>query len=105
MLTLSVLRATHARDGRIDWIGLRPARRAPMRTVEAAEVTADGLTGDHGRAGPRAVTLIQAEHLPAIAALCSLGAVDPSALRRNLVISGLNLSALRGADLAVGGGA
>jgi MOSC domain-containing protein YiiM len=36
-----------------------------------------GLDGDHGRPGKRAVTLIQAEHLPVIAALAGLDRVDP----------------------------
>jgi MOSC domain-containing protein YiiM len=35
--------------------------------VGRAEVTEAGLDGDHGRPGKRAVTLIQAEHLPVIA--------------------------------------
>ncbi|TFL19170.1 MOSC domain-containing protein [Jannaschia formosa] len=93
--------ATHARHGRIDWIGLRPERRADMAAVEAAEIAEGGLDGDHSRPGKRAVTLVQAEHLPVIAALCE-GEVTPQALRRNLVVSGLNLAALRGREVAVG---
>jgi len=58
-----------AQDGRVAWIGLRPARRAAITPVEAVEVTRDGLVGDHWtRGGPRAVTLIQWEHLPVIGA-------------------------------------
>ena len=101
MRTLAAMRGTHAGHGRVEWIGLRPARRAPMVAVDAAGLTEDGIEGDHGRAGMRAVTLIQAEHLPVIAALARAPA-PPEALRRNVVVSGLNLAALKGAVLRIG---
>ena len=85
----------------MDWIGLRAVRRAGICAVTTADVTADGLAGDHAPPGKRAVTLIQAEHLPVIAALCD-GAATPEALRRNIVVSGINLASLRKRDMAVG---
>ncbi len=102
MESIATLTARHAKDGCLDWIGLRPARLAPVEGVARADVTETGLSGDHGRPGKRAVTLIQAEHLPVIAALAGLERVDPAILRRNLVISGINLGALRGRDLRIG---
>ena len=95
------MRATHARVGRVDWIGLRPERRAPMMPVEVADLTENGLNGDHAKAGMRALTLIQAEHLPAITALAGVEA-RPELLRRNVVVSGLNLGALKGQRLRIG---
>lgn len=91
--------------GRVDWIGLRPSRRVPPRPCPVALAVAGlGLSGDHyrGGSGSRAVTLIQAEHLPVVAALMGLDDLDPVLLRRNLVISGLNLVALKGQCFQVG---
>ncbi len=86
----------------MEWIGLRTARREAMRLVETVEVTEDGLLGDHGRPGKRAVTLIQAEHLPVIGAFLGREPIDPLLLRRNLVVCGINLLALKGRAIQIG---
>ncbi len=92
------------RPGRITAILLRPTRRAPMVSVDqVAALQGHGLQGDRQTAsaapasggGKRQVTLIQAEHLPVIAALAGRTTVDPQWLRRNLVVAGLNLLAAR----------
>ncbi|MEM1235240.1 MAG: MOSC domain-containing protein [Pseudomonadota bacterium] len=93
--------ARHAKWGRIEWIGLRPARREAMVAVPSVRIGSDGIEGDRSRGGKRAVTLIQAEHLPVVAAL-SDRAVSPEMLRRNLVVSGINLLALKGRQVRVG---
>ena len=98
---LASMMARHARAGRLDWIGLRPERRAEVIIADTAILGEAGIEGDHARPGKRAVTLIQAEHLPVIAALTG-AAVDPALLRRNLVVSGLNLAALRGGRIRIG---
>ncbi len=100
---LGAMMARHAVPGRVDWIGLRAERYASMDVVEVAVLTDAGLQGDHGRAGKRAVTLIQAEHLSVIAALSGHDHIRPEQLRRNVVISGLNLLAVRKGVLHVGG--
>ncbi len=93
------------RSGRVRWIGLRPARGADVREVDAAEAEAGaGLRGDRyaGGSGKRGITLLQAEHLPAIASLAGLDAVSPATLRRNLVVDGIPLVALKGVRFRIG---
>ena len=102
VMTLADLMAGYAQPGRLDWIGLRATRRDPLQSVASVEVTDAGLEGDHARPGKRAVTLIQAEHLPVIGALLGRDPVAPDILRRNLVVSGINLAALKGRTVRVG---
>ena len=92
------------RPGQLEFILLRPLQRAAViKVAEATAIAGRGLEGDRKSAGvstspdggARQVTLIQAEHLPVIASLVGLPAVDPALLRRNLVVSGLNLLAAR----------
>ena len=102
---LSRLMARLPRAGRVQWIGLRPARAVAMREVEAVEaITGKGLVGDRyaSASGKRGVTLIQAEHLPAVAALSGLETVSPATLRRNIVVAGLPLLALKGLRFRIG---
>ena len=81
--------------GQVQWIGVRPARNEAMTELEVVQMDLDkGLEGDRfsGRAGnPRQVTLIQQEHLAVIAACLGQESIDPSLLRRNIVVSGINL--------------
>ena len=100
---LAEMIARHAGPGQLVWIGLRPERRGAMRAVEAAELGLAGLAGDHARPGPRAATLIQAEHLGAIRALARAPGAGFADLRRNLAVAGINLAALRGRRVRIGG--
>ncbi len=100
---LAEIMARHAAPGRVAWIGLRPERLAAPVSVERADLALDGLAGDHARPGKRALTLIQAEHLAVIAALAGQAAVSPEVLRRNLVVAGINLTALRNHVVQING--
>ena len=107
---LARLMARFPRAGRIAWIGLRPAREAAVRIVDHAEaIEGKGLVGDRytlstGRpgSGKRGITLLQAEHLPAIAALSGRADVAPELLRRNVVVSGIALVALKDRRFRIG---
>jgi MOSC domain-containing protein YiiM len=105
--TLESLLNTLPQVGRLEWIGLRPARLEEISIVSKVEVVAErGIAGDHrfdGRRGSkRQVTLIQAEHLWAVAAMLHRAELPPELLRRNLVVSGINLLALKGKLFHVG---
>lgn len=106
MSELSELLAVVPHVGRIEWIGLAPARRAPIQTVHEVLVERPtGLAGDHhaiSGTSKRQVTLIQAEHLPVIASLLGRESVDPALLRRNVVVSGVNLLSLKHARFRLG---
>ena len=103
MIPMAELLRTHAAPGHVSWIGLRPERLADMLCVDMAELLETGLVGDHARPGKRALTLIQAEHLPVIAALAHREAISPQDLRRNIVVSGINLTALHNHPIRIGG--
>ena len=89
--------------GCVEWIGLRPARREPLIVVPQVTVDSEtGLDGDRydGKpGGKRMVTLIQAEHLAAVAQILGQSSVDPGLLRRNIVVSGINLLSLNAPGL------
>jgi len=101
--TVGRLLSRHLQDlkpGQLDWIGLRPERKVEMLVVDQVEAIAEmGLAGDRrckGTAGSaRQVTLINREHIDVVAKLLGLESVDPADLRRNLVVSGINMMALR----------
>ena len=102
---LGRLFAQFPRAGRVQWIGLRPARNVAMRGVVETEASAGrGLAGDRytGGSGKRGITLIQAEHLPVIASLAGHAEIAPALLRRNLVVSGIPLIALKGRRFRIG---
>jgi MOSC domain-containing protein YiiM len=91
--------------GKVEWIGIRPVRREPVQEVETITVSEKkGIVGDHysGQSGNRHVTLIQAEHLPVVAALTGRDTLDPALVRRNIVVSGLNLLALKDKQIQLG---
>lgn len=105
MRTLADLVRVHARPGAVTWLGVSPTRRAPIESADAVEVRAGtGIVGDrHARSGRsrRQVTLVQAEHLAAIGSLVGRP-VHPEDLRRNVVVEGISVYALRAVRFRIG---
>ncbi|MFN2289232.1 MAG: MOSC domain-containing protein [Chromatocurvus sp.] len=88
------------RPGQLEWIGLRTERRVPMTVVECARAIVDhGLEGDHRvektSGSGRQVTIISREFIEQTGHFLGRECIDPGLLRRNLVVSGINLHALR----------
>lgn len=103
MKTLAELVTTNAREGQLEWIGIRPVRRGGMTVLESVDVLKAGLSGDHyASGGKRSISLVQAEHLPVIASFLGQRRVQPELLRRNLVIRGINLLGLRHRQFTIG---
>ena len=103
-VTLKQLINNLPQQGKVEWIGVRPEKRKALTALETVSVLDRGLDGDHysGRSGNRSVTLIQAEHIGAIASLLHRDKIEPHELRRNIVVSGINLLALKDREFRIG---
>ncbi|HZP91861.1 MAG TPA: MOSC domain-containing protein [Burkholderiales bacterium] len=102
---LAKLMSRFPHAGRVEWLGVRPRYRAALVARPEVEALADfGLQGDHyGKAGGRRqVTLIQAEQLEAVAKMLGRPAIPPEWVRRNILVSGINVLALRERRFRVG---
>lgn len=91
--------------GKVEWVSIRPERRGAVMPLDVVVVTEEeGLIGDHYKSGSRnrQVTLIQKEHLEVVASILKKE-VDPASTRRNIVVSGINLLALKDKQFKIGG--
>ncbi|MEM7078242.1 MAG: MOSC domain-containing protein [Pseudomonadota bacterium] len=105
MQTLAELMQILPQQGRVCWIGLRPDKGAPVKRVATVDVSLEqGLVGDRyaKTGGNRQVTLIQEEHLTALASMLKRPDLGPEILRRNIVVSGINLLALKDKQFRIG---
>ena len=99
-----------ARDlapGTLSWIGVRSERRGEVISVEQVHTIGDhGLSGDHRMqktpGSARQVTLISEEFISQIEHFSGHKVIDPGLLRRNLVVRGINLNALRHQRFQIG---
>ena len=106
MEILKELLSTNTFQGKVDWIGISSGPRSEIKTQDAVRIVTGGVEGDHHcrptRKSKRQVTLIQAEHIPVVEAILGRGKIDPSLLRRNIVVSGINLAALKYQTFRIG---
>jgi MOSC domain-containing protein YiiM len=104
--SLSALLAAPIQPGRVTWIGVRPERGAPLIPLDSVMAEAGkGLVGDRYKTksnGARQVSLIAAESLAAIASFMRRAEVEPALLRRNIVVQGMNLHALKNKRFRIG---
>jgi MOSC domain-containing protein YiiM len=94
------------KPGKVICISVRPERRSPVKPLTEVEAIQNrGLAGDHYKGTPsstRHITLIQAEHLAAVASFLNLPNLDPGLVRRNIVVKGINLLALKDKQFYIG---
>ena len=106
MEILKELLSTNTFQGKVDWIGISSGPRSEIKTQDSVRIVTGGVEGDHHcrptRKSKRQVTLIQAEHIPVVEAILGRGKIDPSLLRRNIVVSGINLAALKYQTFRIG---
>ena len=105
MTNLKTLLNTLPQIGEVTWIGLRPEKKAAIQTVTRVFANDQtGLDGDRyaGRSGERQVTLMQAEHVAVIANCLELKTVEPALFRRNILVEGINLLALKDKTFFIG---
>ena len=92
--------------GEVTYISIRPERKAlPVEKDSVLASSALGLEGDHFASqysDKRQVTLIQQEHLDAVASMLGREEIDPRMTRRNVVIKGINLHALINRKFLIG---
>jgi MOSC domain-containing protein YiiM len=106
MEILKELLSTNTFQGKVDWIGISSGPRSEIKSQDSVRIVTGGVEGDHHcrptRKSKRQVTLIQAEHIPVVEAILGRGKIDPSLLRRNIVVSGINLAALKYQTFRIG---
>lgn len=104
MFNMNELFKNYPLQGTVTWIGIRPQKQLPMLQLHEVKVLESKLEGDHYKgllSSKRQVTLIQHEHIMAVSSFLSKQ-VTPDLLRRNIVVKGINLLALKDKYFKIG---
>ncbi|MEM8844517.1 MAG: MOSC domain-containing protein [Pseudomonadota bacterium] len=106
MLKIAELKNHFPKKGTVEWIGVRSRRDHALTVINTVLAIQDhGLEGDRSSkscGGRRQVTLFQAEYLSVLNLLNSGSTISYEALRRNIVVSGINLNALINQTINIG---
>jgi MOSC domain-containing protein YiiM len=103
MMEIKQLFEFYSQNGKVISISVRPDRVKPVNLLTEVEAIVNkGLNGDRSKGGNRQVTFIQHEHILAIASYLGKQLLDFTLTRRNILISGINLLALKGKQFAIG---
>jgi MOSC domain-containing protein YiiM len=93
----------YSQAGKVVAISVRPKRLEPTILFEQIlAVENKGLEGDRSKGGNRQVTLIQKEHIQAIASFLGKTDLDFTLMRRNILVEGINFLSLKGKQFQIG---
>jgi MOSC domain-containing protein YiiM len=92
--------------GEVIWLGIRSQPREPIQSKGEIFAEIGGVKNDHSNKGnnesKRQATIFQYEYLQIVASFLGKKNIDPSQVRRNIVVKGLNLNALKGKQFRIG---
>ena len=103
-MEIKELLSQYIQTGKVCQIFLRPGPRIEVQAVVSTIAVQDkGLQGDRYKSnGSRQVSLIQSEHLSAVASFLGKDKIEGALVRRNIVVEGINLLALKGKKFRIG---
>lgn len=104
-MELKQLMINYPQSGKVEWLSFRPLHRETVSVVEKISISPEiGIVGDHykGLNKKRQVTIIQSEHIKTAANFLSKQEIDPKLLRRNIVVSGINILTFKDQQFRIG---
>ncbi len=102
-MEIQQLMLVYSKPGKVVAISIRPQRMEPVQIVDVIKaIEKKGLEGDRSKGGNRQVTLIQKEHIDAVASFLGKDHLDFTLTRRNILVEGINLLSLKGKKIRIG---
>lgn len=102
-MEIQELMTQYSKAGKVVAISIRPQRLMPVQIIDSVTAIENkGLEGDRSKGGNRQVTLIQKEHIDAVASFLGKDDLGFTLTRRNILVEGINLLSLKGKQFQVG---